>query len=177
VKQLTTVINRRSVAKQVSVQLPTSADNVTLLAAASAELSRTAIDRYLLPLSPQQQTRPAACSGRMMGRTDGRTECRYIDPAHYAGSVNNRAGAVHITRLSTQSMPRGARVCSHNHRDRWKHWRRTHYAPIGRLTNCELPAASTPTRVLDSKNYSSNVLVLEYHCRSEISISWCSFPN
>jgi len=56
--------HRRS--KQVRVQLPTSADNVTLLAFAAAHRAaarplltagRAAIDRYLLHAGAQQQTR------------------------------------------------------------------------------------------------------------------------
>jgi len=77
----------------VCIQLLASADNMTLLAFAADPPLRysygskggricyrravqQSIDRYRLPAGPgpQQQTRAAACGGRMMGQTtDGKT--------------------------------------------------------------------------------------------------------
>jgi len=76
-----------------TVQLPMSAENVALLDfAATAPAVQQSIDISYSP-GPQQQTRRAAycCSGRI-GRTDGRTQYRCVDPAPHtmmAVPVNN----------------------------------------------------------------------------------------
>ena len=76
-----------------SVQLPTYADNVALPAfAGRAAVRRAAIDRYLLPAIPQQQTCGTGCCGPRLGqtegqtdrRTDGRKHVRCIDPASHS---------------------------------------------------------------------------------------------
>ena len=76
--------------KQVSVQLrlPTSADNVTLLACAAERRAalRRPIDISCVqgPVSASSKTAATACSGRQTGQTDGltdgRTPYRGIDP-------------------------------------------------------------------------------------------------
>ena len=75
-------------------QLPTSADNVTLLAFAAerrAAVRRAAAApgcRYDRSISPPIW--PTAANPPQMGQTDGRTPYRYIDPSAYcATSINN----------------------------------------------------------------------------------------
>ena len=76
--------------EQVCAQLPTSADNVVLLAFAADR--RAAIDRYLLAGGPKaanlQQRRAATGWDR---RTDRRTDARQLHrpcSAHYASRAN-----------------------------------------------------------------------------------------
>jgi len=61
--------------KQVRVQLPTSADNVTLLAFAALRrcflAAAAAVDRYCLPAGPTAATSRTLLQ---MGQTDGRTD-------------------------------------------------------------------------------------------------------
>jgi len=71
---------QRHKAHQDCVQLPTSADNVTLLAFAAER--RPCSNRPISPTRRAHSSKPAeaACGGRMMEQTDGRTTDRYIDP-------------------------------------------------------------------------------------------------
>ena len=57
--------------KQVRVQLPTSADNATLLALAVER--RPCSNRSVSPGRLAHSSKPAAACGRMTGRTDGQT--------------------------------------------------------------------------------------------------------
>jgi len=82
----------RHVFKQVCVQLPTSAVNVTLLAfAAERNLLLCAVlpgcwrwasggrrGRFTAGSALSSKSAAAACGGRMMGRTDGRTDGRTV---------------------------------------------------------------------------------------------------
>jgi len=71
--------------KQVGVQLPTPADNATLLAFAAGR--RPCSNRSISRGRRAQGSKPAAaaCAGRMMGQTDRQTDVRtlnsFIDPA------------------------------------------------------------------------------------------------
>jgi len=82
--------------QQVSVQPPTAAVNVTLLAFAAERRAAgrpqpVAADRYLLPSGHQAANPPhAAAAVDTDGQTDGRTPDRHIDFAPLAmRSVNN----------------------------------------------------------------------------------------
>ena len=86
--------------KQLCVQLPTSADNVALLAFAAARRAATwlrlaaghaAIDRYLLVAGhtaanpPQRRATNQMLERWTNGRTYRRTPDRYIDPVQHTG--------------------------------------------------------------------------------------------
>ena len=83
-----------------STQLPTSADNVALLAFAAAARRAAAAAgglrcRSVSPVRRAHNSKPAtaACSGRYMQQTDGRTPHRYIDPVtYYASTVSKSIG-------------------------------------------------------------------------------------
>jgi len=79
-----------------SVQLPTAADNVTLLAFAAARRAAAAPGghryRSIPPARRAHSSKPAtaACSGRWPGQTDGhRTVTETLAVASYASSVKN----------------------------------------------------------------------------------------
>ena len=78
------------------MQLPTSADNVTLLAFAverRAAAAAAAVDRYHLHTRPTAST--CWCGGQQTRQTDGRTPYRYIDSdAYYASNVNKSVVSV-----------------------------------------------------------------------------------
>ena len=87
--------------EQVCVQLPTSAVNVALPASAAVRrraaaprccgTGRAAIDRYLLAAGPTAANPPhAAAAGERDRQTDGRTPCRYVDPAAHTSTKNAR---------------------------------------------------------------------------------------
>ena len=84
---ISSVERRRHLIQQVCVQLPTSADNVTLLAFTAAR--RPCSNRLISPGRRTHSSKPAAaaCVGRMMGRTDRQTDARRfyrLCPAYYA---------------------------------------------------------------------------------------------
>jgi len=95
---------RESRNKQVCVQPPPPAVNVTLPAlaaerrAASQLLLSTgacctapaAVDGYLLPARRSAANPLRVSMGHTDGRMDRRTLDRYIDSTYYAGSVSNR---------------------------------------------------------------------------------------
>ena len=76
---ISSVERRRHLTQQVCVQLPTPADNVTLLASTAAR--RPCSNRLISPGRRTHSSKPAAaaCAGRMMGRTDRQTDRRTLD--------------------------------------------------------------------------------------------------
>ena len=92
-----------------SVQLPTSADNVTLLAfAAVRRAAATSID-ISCPPGPQQQTRRTLVQRSIDGtdrRTDGRTLYRHADPAaHRASRVDKTKTLPCQNKPATEGVP------------------------------------------------------------------------
>jgi len=76
--------------KFICVQLPTSADNVTLLAVAAER--RPCSDVSISPARRAHSSKPAAvaCGGQMMGQSNGQTDTRPLHKpccAYYASSV------------------------------------------------------------------------------------------
>jgi len=97
--------------EQVCVQLPTSADNVTLLAFAAAERRaavRRVIDRYLLPAGPTAANPPQryAVVDRWDRQTDRRTPYRFTDPAHTVRALSDMTVCVSGARRWLQSVVR-----------------------------------------------------------------------
>ena len=91
----------------VCVPLPTSADNVTLLAAATER--RPCSNRSISPARRAHSSKPAArcCSGRYTGQTNGWTPCRYVVPAaDYASSADNSPITVKVSVVSLLSILR-----------------------------------------------------------------------
>jgi len=87
-----TVINNKCYITSLSVQLPTSADSVTLLAFAAER--QPCSSRSISPAHRAHSSKPAAaaCGGPIMGRMDRRTDARKFHrpcSAYYASSVNN----------------------------------------------------------------------------------------
>jgi len=96
------------------VQLPTSADNVTLFAfAAVRRAAATSID-ISCPPGPQQQTRRTLVQRSIDGtdrRTDGRTLYRHADPAaHCASRVDKTKTLPCQNKPATEGVP----VCKKN---------------------------------------------------------------
>ena len=81
--------------EQVCVQLPTPADNVTLLAFAAERRPRS--NRSISPARRAHGSKPAAavCDGRLIRQTDGQTDGR--TPYRYADSPPRAMLAVAIT--------------------------------------------------------------------------------
>ena len=103
------IINNTACAKQVRLQLPTSADNAALLAFATAHtvllhavlrrLAAAAIDRYLPPAEPTAANPPhaAAAVNSWDRQTDRRADARpFYRPycTHYASSVSNKSTTI-----------------------------------------------------------------------------------
>ena len=88
--------------KQLRVQLPTSADNVTLLAFADERPAAAAVDRYLLPVGPtaaNPTAHAAAAIDKWDRQTDRPTPYRYADPAataaYYASRLSGVSNSLH----------------------------------------------------------------------------------
>ena len=96
--------NRTPQFKQVCVQPPTSAKNVTLLAFAAERRAAerraaacAAVHRYIPPVGPAAANPPHAATVEQDGtdrRTNGRTQYRYIYPAAYHASGVNKISDV-----------------------------------------------------------------------------------
>ena len=69
-----------------------AADRRAAVAPLLLSVGRAAIDRYLLPAGPKAANPPHAASAvdSWDRRTDGRTLCRYTDPAAYNASRVNK---------------------------------------------------------------------------------------
>jgi len=90
-KQTTRYQAAQTVQQTVCAQLPTSADNVTLLAVVAER--QPCSNRSLSPGRRAHSSKPAAaaCGRRMRGRTDRLTDARQLHrpcSAYYASSVN-----------------------------------------------------------------------------------------